>query len=233
MTQGYKEYIRVQREKRIEATLPAPMGEEATAALGPIKQETTDLANRLGLVQAGLAMAAAGKTRATVSQVADMALNEYGVLVMPSVAGQIFSEFGVRRVSVHGERRLVLQAEQLKPLHDDLSADIERLQPQIEEATKRFEGLAERVNELRVRVCQIRHKAELDKKLREFIVKYERDPRTMASLEQQCRAVSAKMDRGDKQEAKEALQAGRDVKGPGGPGGTVRRRREGPGGARG
>ena len=96
MTQGYKEYIRVQREKRIEATLPAPMGEEATAALGPIKQETTDLANRLGLVQAGLAMASAGKTRAAVSQVADKALNEYGVLVMPSVAGQIFSEFGVR-----------------------------------------------------------------------------------------------------------------------------------------
>ena len=58
------------------------------------------------------------------------------------------------------------------------------------------------MNELRVRVRQIRHKAEFDKKLREFIVKYERDPRTMASLEQQCRAVSAKMDRGDKQEAK-------------------------------
>ena len=89
------------------------------------------------------------------------------------------------------------------------------------------------MNELRVRVRQIRHKAELDKKLREFIVKYERDPRTMVSLEQQCRAVSAKMDRGDKQEAKEALQAGRYVKGPGGPGGTVRRRREGAGGARG
>ena len=76
------------------------------------------------------------------------------------------------------------------------------------------ESLAERVNELRVRVRQIRHKAELYKKLREFIVKYERDPRTMASLEQQCRAVSAKMDRGDKQEAKEALQPGRDVTGP-------------------
>ena len=54
------------------------------------------------------------------------------------------------------------------------------------------------MNELRVRVRQIRHKAELDKKLREFIVKYERDPRTMASLEQQCRAVSAKMDRQEK-----------------------------------
>ena len=194
MAGDYRDRIRQIRERRIAATLPAPMGEEAIAATEHIKSETTDLASRLALVQAGLAMATAGKTRATVSEVVNLALKDYGVLVMPSVAGQIFSEVGVRRVSVHGERRLVLQAEQLKPLHDDLSADLVSLQLQIEEATERFEGLADQVTDLAARVRSIRQHAERERELRAFIMKYQKDARTIARIEQEYQAAKGRMD---------------------------------------
>ena len=102
--EAYKQLRLRQREARIAATLPATIGEDAITATAPIWEMTTGLSTRLGLVQTALSMVLEGRTRATVTEVTDRASDDFEVFILPSVGGQIFSDLGVRRVSVHGQR---------------------------------------------------------------------------------------------------------------------------------
>ncbi len=135
-----------------------------------------DVSIKLGLLQVCLRLAAEGETRATVASVTSKAESDYSVSVMPSVAGQLFSEMGVRRVSVHGQRRLVIDAAQLQPIHDKLVQEMEELRPHIEEAEKKFAALSENVETLHSRAYAIYVKAKREKSLREYIVKNDVDP---------------------------------------------------------
>ncbi len=176
MTSSYKELLRVRREKRIEASLPAPLGKKAIDEIGWIKEMALDLSIKLGLLQVCLRLAAEGKTRATVAIVTAKTETDYGVSVLPSVAGQIFSEMGVRRVSVHGQRRLVIDAAQLQPIHGKLVEEMEELRPQVEEAERKFAALSENVKTLLSRASSILAKAREERMLRDYIVKNDVDP---------------------------------------------------------
>jgi DNA repair exonuclease SbcCD ATPase subunit len=197
----YKEYLQLQRRRRIEQTLPSPLGEKAIAGTSLVRAEMTDISLRLVLVQSALGMSLDGKTRATATEVVDRAEEEADSLVLASTAGQVFSAMGVRRVSVHGQRRLVLEFDQLKALHDELVQQFEEIKPKAEEAAERFEGLMENVQELEERVERIYHKAAREKYLREFIVEYERNPRTLADLEKRYQSLEAQARRRDQLEA--------------------------------
>ena len=112
---------------------------------------TTGLSTRLGLVQTALSMVLEGRT----SRAAD----DFEVFILPSVGGQIFSDLGVRRVSVHGQRRLILEAESLQAVHDDLLGQMERLKPQVEAAAEKFERSTETVQVLEGRMSRIYQRA--------------------------------------------------------------------------
>ncbi len=170
MPNSHKELLRLRREKRIEASLPAPLGDNAIVAIEWVKDKASDLAIRIGLLQVCLRLAAEGTTRAMVAEVTERVGEDYGVWVLPSVAGQIFSEFGVRRVSVHGQRRLVIDASELQPIHNKLVKEIEELRPHIDEAERKFAALSENVETLRSRAYSIYVNARQEGSLREYIV---------------------------------------------------------------
>ena len=170
MTSSYKELVRVRRQKRIEASLPAPLGDKAIAAIEWVADKASDLSIKIGLLQVCLRLASEGTTRAMAAEVTAKVGDDYDVWVLPSVAGQIFSEMGVRRVSVHGQRRLVIDAAQLQPIHDKLIQEVEELRPHIEEAEQKFAALSENVKMLRSRASSILAKAREERMLRDYII---------------------------------------------------------------
>ncbi len=176
MTSSYKELVRVRRQKRIDASLPTPLGDKAIAAFEWVTGKASDLSIKIGLLQVCLRLAAEGTTRAMVAEVTAKVGEDYGVWVLPSVAGQIFNEMGVRRVSVHGQRRLVIDAAQLQPIHDKLVQEVEELRPHIEEAERKFTALSENVKTLHSRASSILAKAREERMLRDYIVKNDDAP---------------------------------------------------------
>ena len=195
MATSHEAYRVEQRRKRIERTLPEPLGEAAIAATSYVRREMTDVSLRLALVQAALRMSIDGKTRATATEVTDWAREEAGNWILPSVAGQVFSALGVRRVSVHGQRRLVLEFDQLKLLHEELVERFEEIKPRAEEASKSFDQLMEQVQGLEERVQLIHTRADREKYLRDFIVKYEQNLRRFADLERRYQLFEAQAKR--------------------------------------
>ena len=176
MASSYKELVRVRREKSIEASLPAPLGDGAIEAIEWVTDKASELSIKIGLLQVCLRLAAEGTTRAMVAEVTDKVGEDYGVWVLPSVAGQIFNEMGVRRVSVHGQRRLVIDAAQLQPIHDGLVQEMEELRPHVEEAERKFAALSETVEKLYSRAYAIFIKAQRERSLRDYIVKNDDAP---------------------------------------------------------
>ena len=197
MAEDYRELLRIRREKRVAATLPTPMGEEAVAVAEPIMETMTDISTRLALVQAAMGISMDGRTRATVTEVVNRARED----VLPSVAGQALSALGVRRVSVHGERRLVLEFDQLKLLHDELVQRFEKIKPRVEEAAERFDQLIEQVKRLEERVNRIYSMARREKEVRAFIVKFERSGGALSALENRYREIQARVQRRDQMKA--------------------------------
>ena len=127
----------------------------------------------LSLVQAACALALEGTSRASVTAVVRRAQEDTGVQVMPSMAGQIFSSVGVRTVTSHGRNRLVLDAEELRPLWDRMAARWEEVSPQVEQYLSQFGELAERVEKLEARRQAVLNMIARDKSNREFLKKRE------------------------------------------------------------
>ena len=199
--EAYKQLRLRQREARIAATLPATIGEDAITATAPIREMTTGLSTRLGLVQTALSMVLEGRTRATVTEVTDRAADDFEVFILPSVGGQIFSDLGVRRVSVHGQRRLILEAESLQAVHDDLVGQMERLKPQVEAAAEKFERSTETVQVLEGRMSRIYQRASHEKELRAFIIKYEQEGRVANEWQSRYDGLKARIQRGEELKA--------------------------------
>ena len=199
--EAYKQLRLRQREARIAATLPATIGEDAITATAPIREMTTGLSTRLGLVQTALSMVLEGRTRATVTEVTDRAADDFEVFILPSVGGQIFSDLGVRRVSVHGQRRLILEAESLQAVHDDLLGQMERLKPQVEAAAEKFERSTETVQVLEGRMSRIYQRASHEKELRAFIIKYEQEGRGANEWQSRYDGLKARIQRGEELKA--------------------------------
>ena len=199
--EAYKQLRLRQREARIAATLPATIGEDAITATAPIREMTTGLSTRLGLVQTALSMVLEGRARATVTEVTDRAADDFEVFILPSVGGQIFSDLGVRRVSVHGQRRLILEAESLQAVHDDLVGQMERLKPQVEAAAEKFERSTETVQVLEGRMSRIYQRASHEKELRAFIIKYEQEGRGANEWQSRYDGLKARIQRGEELKA--------------------------------
>lgn len=126
--------------------------------LSEANKAVSTLATQLRLVQAAALLASEGFSRATASEIAFRAKEEYGVEVLASVAGQAFSALGLRTTTTHGKSRLVLELGDLLQLQQQLETQVEDSAPRFEAAVAKFRDVAERVGELEL---QLSHVADL------------------------------------------------------------------------
>ena len=84
-----------------------------------------DLKVSLALIQSASVFALEGANRATASQIAERAGNDYGVEVTASFTGQTFSSLGIRTAISHGKSRFILEHEQLEDIRKGIAAKCE------------------------------------------------------------------------------------------------------------
>ena len=149
-----------------------------------------NLSDSLAVVQASCLMACQGTIRATVSEVTERTLAQYGREVTPPVAGQIFSLLKIRRVTSHGRNKLVLDAEQLKGHQKSLEAQIDEAAPLAEEIVAIFGDVIDRVMELEGRLELYYEMMRREREIREYLKTHSRYRGRLGALERQYKDAS-------------------------------------------
>ena len=170
------------RRKRTRGTQRRPPGQERDLqALSSAQVNLEGLSAQLRLVQAALLLVTEGTNRATVSEVAYRATEEFGLEVIPSVVGQAFSSLGVRTTTTHGRARLALEPEKLQQILDQLSDKSDNIAPQVEAAASRFQGLDGSVRSLERRLGEVSSLVNREQELKDYLRRHA--PRGQWSLE--------------------------------------------------
>ena len=100
---------------------------------------------QLVLIQSACALALEGITRATAGQIATRAIKEYGIEVLPSLTGLIFTNLNIQKLTSHGKSRFVLDYDQLKEIRKQTEAHCNEMIEKLETVIKTFHQLPERV----------------------------------------------------------------------------------------
>ena len=124
---------------------------------------------KLYLIQAATSMAIGGATRAQVKDVVSRASQDYNMTMSLWEAGQLFSALGIRTVSSHGKSRLVLEVDELQRHQQQLSREVDRLQPQIDETLIKFTALQEKVSGMEEKMASSLALIEREKELRQQV----------------------------------------------------------------
>ncbi len=103
---------------------------------------------QLVLVQAACALALEGITRATAGQIAGRAIKEYGIEVLPSLTGLIFTNLNIKKLTSHGKSRFVLEYEQLKEIREQTEAHCNEMIDKLKTVIKTFHQLPDRITTL-------------------------------------------------------------------------------------
>jgi len=103
----------------------------------------------LELIQAAILLLKQGKTRATASEIVDMAFKEFGTKITPSKAGHIISSAGLQTVVIHGNREYALDEVKLENRREGTASRVQELTKQLEWSIEQFHGLSERIHHLR------------------------------------------------------------------------------------
>ena len=85
-------------------------------------RELTELETRFLLIQSACTLALEGMTRASASQIATKALQDYKLQTQPYFIGQVFSSLNIPSVTSHGKNRFVLDSGELEKIRKDLEA---------------------------------------------------------------------------------------------------------------
>ena len=97
-----------------------------------------ELKIQLVLIQAACVLALEGITRATAGQIAARATKDYGIEVLPSFTGLIFTNLNIKKLISHGKSRFVLEYEQLKEIREQAETRCEELINKLETVIKTF-----------------------------------------------------------------------------------------------
>ena len=128
--------------------------------------ELADLKVKLALIRAACSLITAGQSRASASEITKRAEAEFGVTVLPSAAGVLFSGLGVRSVASRGRSRLALDELDLEGIVTDIETGISQLETQAQDVLsglsdqalriRALEGMLEKYQELRQREAGLR-----------------------------------------------------------------------------
>jgi len=129
---------------------------------------------QLVLVQAACVLALEGITRATAGQIAARAIKDYGIEVLPSLTGLIFTNLNIKKLTSHGKSRFVLEYEQLKEIREQTEAQCNEMIEKLETVVKTFHQLPERISKLQNEWIEIVKNHEKEQKLMRLINKEKR-----------------------------------------------------------
>jgi len=129
---------------------------------------------QLVLVQAACVLALEGITRATAGQIATRAIKDYGIEVLPSLTGLIFTNLNIQKLTSHGKSRFVLEYEQLKEIREQTEAQCNEMIEKLETVVKTFHQLPERISKLQNEWAEIVRNHEKEQKLMRLINKEKR-----------------------------------------------------------
>ena len=107
-----------------------------------------ELKIQLVLIQAACVLALEGITRATAGQIAARAIKDYGIEVLPSFTGLIFTNLNIKKLTSHGKSRFVLEYDQLKEIREQTETHCNEMIEKLETAIKTFHQLPERITAL-------------------------------------------------------------------------------------
>ena len=133
-----------------------------------------ELKLQLVLVQAACALVLEGTTRATAGQIAARAIKDYGIEVLPSLTGLIFTNLNIQKLTSHGKSRFVLEYEQLKEIREQTEAQCNEMIEKLETVVKTFHQLPERISKLQNEWAEIVRNHEKEQKLMRLIDKEKR-----------------------------------------------------------
>ncbi len=128
-----------------------------------------ELKIQLVLVQAACALALEGIIRATAGQIANRAIKDYGIEVLPSLTGLIFTNLNIKKLISHGKSRFVLEYDQLKVIREQTEATCKELIDKLETTIKTFHQLPERISKLQNEWTEIVKSREREQELIKLI----------------------------------------------------------------
>ena len=133
-----------------------------------------ELKIQLVLIQAACALALEGITRATAGDISARALKDYGMEILPSLTGLIFTNLNIQKLTSHGKSRFVLEYEQLKEIREQTEAQCNEMIEKLETVVKTFHQLPERISKLQNEWAEIVRNHEKEQKLMRLINKEKR-----------------------------------------------------------
>ncbi len=117
-------------------------------------------------------MAVDGEARATVRSIVEKVKRNDGEEIKASEAGLFFSEAGLRRVAVNGERRLVLDIQLLEAATGLIETEAEEAEARLVQVEKAYAQAEARVQSLEERAGQIRSLVGKETELRQYLEKH-------------------------------------------------------------
>lgn len=162
-----------------------------------------ELRRDLGAIRAAFTLVSGGKNRATATEIAEVACNEFDVFIEAYEAGQSCAQYGIRSVASHGRSRLVLDLGQLKEIGQRLARQIDAIEPVVEETLARFSEAGQRVEAMEERVREITRLQVRGRQLKEFMEK----TRGIGHQVQQMEATAQQL----QQQASQAKQLEQEV----------------------
>ena len=131
---------------------------------------------QLVLIQTACALALEGITRATAGQIAARAIKDYGIEVLPSLTGLIFTNLNIQKLTSHGKSRFVLEYEQLKEIREQTETRCNEMIEKLETVIKTFHQLPERITALQNKWAEIAKNCGRERELIQMINKEKKNP---------------------------------------------------------
>lgn len=203
-------------ERTVDPDPSSEQEEQTILSARLIASRLGPLATRIHIVHTALILATEGNTRATVSAITRRVGDDYEQYVLPSVAGRLFSEMGIRRVTSHGQNRLVLDQQQLEGIRQRLMARLEEIEPRVEEAISNFADVSEKVDELEIELARFIAQAKRAKEVRIYLQENRRAVAQSSRLESNYERMKSQLKRNEQMDAacaemEERLKAGADM----------------------
>jgi hypothetical protein len=159
-----------------------------------VLSSVTGLKERLALVGAAYSMASEGVARAQVKEVVARTLQDHDIDVLPSVAGQAFSDMGIKMRTSHGRNRLVLEMAPLAEMHKTLEGHLEETTAIVDKTLAKFSEVMERAGEWEGKLRDSYLLAERQQEIRTYLDSQSGFRAEVSRLEEQHRHMSEKIE---------------------------------------
>ncbi len=148
-----------------------------------------DLKLTLSLIQSACSLSLEGTRRATAGQVTERAIKDYGLDVISSFTGQVFTSLGISTVIIQGKKRLVLEPDQLEQVMKQIIEKIEQLSKKHESNMAAFQDISEKIKKLEDQWNEVAKQRARERELTNAITGARQTPSKLPYLEAEYRKI--------------------------------------------